>query len=123
MEEWAAVNFRADLRSITFGDHYPAVPDTAGRWRHLGYYLLAPADARTLAFQLQPMKGGPKGAFIDLDDLRLRTATFEEMSAAYAGERAGLPALRRFTPSPATAEISPCRSPSGRGMEFRAGRL
>ena len=87
VEEWAAVNFRADLRSITFGDHYPAVPDTAGRWRHLGYYLLAPADARTLAFQLQPMKGGPAGAFIDLDDLRLRTATFEEMSAAYAGER------------------------------------
>ncbi len=89
--EWAAINFRADLPLTTFGDHYPGVPATGGRWRHLGYYVLAPADAQTVSFQLQPMKQGPKDEFIVVDDLRLRTATFAEMSADYAAERAGLP--------------------------------
>ena len=91
VSEWAAIGFHANLRLITFGDHYPGVPETGGRWRHLGYYVLAPADARTITFQIQPMKEGRKGEFIAVDDIRLRTATFEEMSAAYAGERAELP--------------------------------
>ena len=88
--EWAAINFHADLRLVTFGDHYPGVPATGARWRHLGYYVLAPADARTISLQIQPMKAGPKGEFIDVDEIRLRTATFAEMSAAYAAERAEL---------------------------------
>jgi hypothetical protein len=89
--EWAAVGFGTDLRLVTFGDHYPGVPNTSGRWRYLGYYVLAPADARAITFQIQPMKTGGAGEFIAVDDLRLRTATFEEMSAAYAAERATLP--------------------------------
>ena len=89
--EWAAIGFHADMRLITFGDQYPGVPETGGRWRHLGYYVLAPADARTITFQMQQMKEGRTREFIAVDDIRLRTATFEEMSAAYAGERAELP--------------------------------
>ncbi len=89
--EWAAVEFNADLRLRTFGDHYPGVPATDGRWRHLAYFVLAPADARTIRLQIQPMQGGHAGEFIAVDDLRLRTATWEEMSAAYAAERAVLP--------------------------------
>ncbi len=91
LAEWAAVGFHADMRLITFGDHYPGVPETGGRWRHLGYYVLAPADARTITFQMQQMKEGRTGEFIAVDDVRVRTATFEEMSAAYASERAELP--------------------------------
>ncbi len=91
VSEWAAINFHAEMRLVTFGDHYPGVPDTGGRWRHLGYYVLAPADARSLSLQIQPMKAGPKAEFIDVDEIRLRTATFAEMSAAYAAERAELP--------------------------------
>jgi len=89
--EWAAVAFHADMRLISFGDHYPGVPETGGRWRHLGYYVLAPADARTITFQMQQMKEGRTREFIAVDDIRLRTATFEEMSAASAGERSEFP--------------------------------
>jgi hypothetical protein len=97
--EWAAVGFRSDGRLSTFGDHYPGVPETGGRWRRLGFYVLAPADAEALTFQIQPMQERPEGPFIAVDDVRLRTATWEEMSDAYLAERAQWPPVD-ITPRP-----------------------
>ena len=70
--EWAAVEFKSDQRLRTFGDDYPGVPETGGRWRRVGLYILAPADARDLTFQIQPMTERAEGSYICVDDVRLR---------------------------------------------------
>ena len=89
--EWAAVEFPTSQPLRSFGDQYPGVPDTGGRWKHVGYYVLVPADATSIRLQIHPMQARADGLLLDIDDVRLRTASFEEMSAAYLDERRQYP--------------------------------
>ena len=82
-EYWAAIMFSSAEREPSFCDLYPGTPSTGGQWRHVGYYFWMPAQAETVQFSIQPHEDGPAGQFIGVDDMRLRTATEAEMSAAY----------------------------------------
>lgn len=62
------------------------LPGTDGEWRRLGLYMRLPTPATNLTFQLRCPKEDPDGEFA-LDDMRLRSATEQEMSSAWEATR------------------------------------
>jgi len=86
--DWAAISFNSDEPLRTCGGHYPGIPSTGGQWRRVGYYFWMPAQARRVNLMIHPRTDSEQPGEILVDDVRLRTATFEEMSAAYEAERA-----------------------------------
>ena len=98
-DHWTCIGFRSDEPLRTIGDHYPGIPGTDNQWKRVGYYVWMPAQAKGLHLQIQPHKDSPEGQFIAVDDVRLRTATEAEMSAAYEADRQALPAYDA-TPRP-----------------------
>lgn len=88
---WAAISFRTDARLRTFGSHYPGLPSTEGRWKRVGYYFRMPATANGIEYSVYLLHTDRPEAAICFDDVRLRTATHAEMSAAYEAERAKYP--------------------------------
>jgi len=96
-EPWTTISFTSDEREPSFTRihspfFYPDFPlDTGREWRQEGFYFLMPPQCQTLDFNISPREDGAEGQFVCLDDVRLRTASEAEMSAAYAAERAHLP--------------------------------
>jgi hypothetical protein len=88
---WAAIEFGSDETMRTAGDHYPGTPSTGNQWRRVGYYFWLPLQCRTVRFHVRWQQETAEGDFIAVDDVRLRTASEAEMSAAYEAERAHLP--------------------------------
>ena len=82
-----------------FGRHnWRALPSTAGQWRRVGLYFHVPRGTTKLRFTLRVAKDAEHGP-IAIDDVRLRTASREEMAMAYDGWRAQWPA-RDLAPRP-----------------------
>ena len=94
---WTAISFTSDEREPSFTTihspfFYSDFPlDTKGQWRQEGFYFVMPPQCKTLQISMNPKEDSAEGQFICLDDVRLRTATEAEMSAAYEAERAHLP--------------------------------
>lgn len=88
---WAAISFKTDARLRTFGSHYPGLPSTDGKWKRIGYYFRMPATAQGVEYSVYLLRTDQPDEAICFDDVRLRTATHEEMSAAYEAERAKYP--------------------------------
>jgi len=96
IEPWPSISFTSDERDPTYITiHFPfnfqAPPaDSWNQWRQYGFYFWMPAQCKTIQFGLGPRDESPDG-FICVDDIRLRTATDAEMSAAYKAERLNYP--------------------------------
>lgn len=88
---WAAIEFGSDEELRTAGDHYPGTPSTGNQWRRVGYYFWWPIQCQTVRFHIRCQQEVPDGEFLAVDDVRLRTASEAEISAAYEAERANLP--------------------------------
>ncbi len=88
---WASISFTSQERMRTFGAHYPGLPSTENQWKRVGYYFRMPAMAETIGYSVYLLHLDLPDEFIAFDDVRLRTATDEEMSAAYEAERAKYP--------------------------------
>ncbi len=89
---WAQISFTSGERLRTFGDHYPGLPNTDNQWKRVGYYFLMPSQTETIGYSCYLLHTDLPDETISFDDVRLRTATDEEMSAAYEAERAKYPA-------------------------------
>ena len=104
-DPWTTISFTSDEREPSFtGIHspffYSDFPlDTGHEWRQEGFYFLMPPQCKTIQVNMSPRADGAEGELICVDDLRLRTATEAEMSAAYDAERAHLPPYD-LTPRP-----------------------
>jgi hypothetical protein len=70
----------------SYGGIYPGLPSTNGKWRHLSYYFLLPAQAETCEFQVQVPANTPPDAMLCFDSPGLRTATWHELALAYDAE-------------------------------------
>jgi len=84
-EGWAILYNNAEHNEANLnccGAQHLMLPSTAGRWRRIGLYGRAPWAATRLTFQLRCRKPNP-GTSYGLDDMRLRTATEDELSAAW----------------------------------------
>lgn len=96
-DPWTTISFTSDEREPSFTNihtpfFYPEFPlDTGNQWRQEGFYFLMPPQCKTIQFNMGPREDGAEGQFVCVDDLRLRTASQAEMSAAYDAERAHLP--------------------------------
>lgn len=79
------------------------LPSTAGEWKRVGYYFWVPPHAGDLNFTISTEEDDAAGAEddgrIEIDDVRLRTATEGEMRAAYASERMYYP-VHEVAPGP-----------------------
>jgi hypothetical protein len=91
-EHWATITFTSEERVPSFINNYPGLPPTGNQWKQLGYYFWLPDPCTTIQFNIDPREDSAAGQFICVDDIRLRTATEAEMSAAYEAQRAQLPA-------------------------------
>jgi hypothetical protein len=98
-EDWASIGFGTDEPLRTCGGHYPGIPSTGDKWRRVGYYFWMPAQAKTASLMIHPQTDVELPGAIHVDDVRLRTATEEEMSVAYEAQRAKYPAYDA-TPRP-----------------------
>lgn len=104
LEPWPIINFTSDERVPSYNPlHFPfyyQVPpaDSWNQWRQMGFYFWMPAQCKTIQFSITPRNESPDG-FICIDDIRLRTSTFAEMSAAYKAERKNYPPYN-VTPAP-----------------------
>jgi len=88
---WASISFTSSERLRSFGAHYPGLPATDDQWKRVGYYFLMPTMADTIGYSCYLLKLDLPDQSISFDDVRLRTATWDEMSAAYEAERAKYP--------------------------------
>lgn len=88
----ATFTFSSDERNPTFFPTPLNVPGTGYQWKQLGCYCWMPVPCKTIQFHLIPQDDCPALEPICVADVRLRTATEAEMSAAYQAERAQLPA-------------------------------
>ena len=98
-EHWATINFTSEERVPSFLNAYPGLPATGNQWKQVGYYFWLPVPCTTLQFNIEPRKDSAEGLAICVDDIRLRTATEDEMSDAYEAQRDQLPAYD-LTPRP-----------------------
>jgi hypothetical protein len=98
VDPWTTINFTSDEREPSYTRihtplFYQSVAfDTGGRWRQEGFYFVLPRQCKTLQVNIGPRENGADGEFVSLDDVRLRTASAQEMEAAYRAERANYPA-------------------------------
>ncbi len=91
-EPWAYINFTSDEREPSFNNTYPGIPfNTRDEWKQVGFYFWMPAQCKTIQFLLAPREDSAPGQFICVDDIRLRTASAAETTAAYEAERSHLP--------------------------------
>jgi hypothetical protein len=91
-EPWAYIHFTSDEREPSFTNIYPGVGfNTDNQWKQVGFYFWLPAQCKTMQFLLAPREEGAEGAFVSVDDVRLRTASESEAAAANDAERAHLP--------------------------------
>lgn len=90
-QAWASISFTSSERLRSFGAHYPGLPATDDQWKRVGYYFLMPTMAETIGYSCYLLKLDLPDQTISFDDVRLRTATWEETSAAYEAERAKYP--------------------------------
>ena len=77
---------KRDRNMNCIGNVFRSLPHTGGKWRRVGFYFRMPplaTAARLMIHIRQTVEGGA----IDIDDLRLRTATEDELAAAYEGWR------------------------------------
>lgn len=89
---WAMVEMQGSERPRSFGSAFPRLPSTDGQWRRVGLYVCAPLQAESWRFALRIEEAtAVAGQFLDLDDVRIRTATPQELSAAYEISRRQLP--------------------------------
>ena len=98
-EHWAGIDFTSDELVPSFMNNHPGLPPTGNQWKQVGYYFWVPVPCTTIQFSVDPRENSADGQFICVDDIRLRTATEAEMSAAYEAQRAQLPAYD-VTPRP-----------------------
>lgn len=104
-EPWTTISFSSGEREPSFTTihspfFYPDFPlDTGNEWRQEGFYFSMPPQCKTIQVSMNPREDGGDGQFVCIDDIRLRTASEEEMSAAYQAERAHLPPYE-VTPRP-----------------------
>jgi hypothetical protein len=97
IDPWTSITFTSDEREPSFTTihspfFYSDFPlDTGDQWRQEGFFFVMPPQCRTIQVSINPKENGADGQFVSLDDIRLRTATVIEMSAAYEAERAHLP--------------------------------
>lgn len=89
---WTMFGMEGSERPRTFGSSYPRLPSTDGQWRRIGMYVWAPLQAESCRFaiRIEDATAVP-GQFLDLDDVRLRTATPQELADAYAAQRRHYP--------------------------------
>ena len=96
-DPWTTISFTSDEREPSFTDihtpfFYADFPlDTGNEWRQEGFYFWMPLQCKTIQFNISPREDGAEGQFVGVDDVRLRTASAAEMSAAYQAERGHLP--------------------------------
>jgi hypothetical protein len=89
---WSMIGLDGSERPQTFGSSFPELPSTEGRWRRVGLYVWAPLQAETLRFAFRIDEAtAAAGQFVDFDDVRLRTATPQELAKAYAAQRRHYP--------------------------------
>lgn len=104
-EPWTTITFTSKEREPSFSHiqtpfYYDDFPlNTGGQWRQEGFYFVMPPQCSTLQISTNSREDHPDSEFVCLDDVCLRTATEEEMAAAYAQERAHLPSYH-LTPQP-----------------------
>ena len=98
VDPWTTINFTSDEREPSYTPihtpiFYQDFPlNTAGEWRQEGFYFVMPPQCKTLQFNIGPREDGVADDFVCIDDVRLRTATPEELDKAYRDERANYPA-------------------------------
>jgi hypothetical protein len=92
-QPWAYINFTSDEREASFNNIYPGITfEPCNQWTQVGFYFWMPAQCQTIQFLLAPHDDSPDAQFVSVDDLRIRTASESEITAAYKAERALLPA-------------------------------
>ncbi|MFT5128959.1 MAG: hypothetical protein ACI8W8_002579 [Rhodothermales bacterium] len=69
----------------------PGLPSTGGKWRHLSYYFVLPAQAKTCDFVIEVEDDSTPDATLSFDAPQLRTASWRELAIAYDGEHANYP--------------------------------
>ena len=96
-EPWTTITFTSQEREPSFTPiHSPIYYDdfplnTGGQWRQEGFYFVMPAQCQTLQISINPCEDHPEDGTWNLDDVSVRTASTEEMAAAYVRERAHFP--------------------------------
>ena len=99
IETRATFTFTSDERNPSFHPTPLDIPGTGNQWKHLGCYCWMPVPCKTIQFNLVPLHESSTKEPVCIDDVKMRTATDAEMSAAYQAERAQLPP-RDLTPRP-----------------------
>ena len=89
---WSMIGMDGSERPQTFGSSFPGLPSTEGQWRRVGLYVWAPLQAERWRFAFR-IDGATvaAGQFVDFNDVRLRTATSQELAEAYAAQRRHYP--------------------------------
>lgn len=82
-----------DPRINSSNKEWYTLPDTDGKWRRVGVYARAPAEASSLTVQFR-CRHTQSAPAVALDDVRLRTATEGELAAAWQARD------KRFPPYP-----------------------
>jgi hypothetical protein len=90
-EEPAVFTFSSQENLPSCGCDSRSLPDTGNQWKRVGCCFWMPAQGKTIQFHIVPREDGAAGEFLAVDDFHLRTATQEEMLAAYAAEHLHLP--------------------------------
>lgn len=72
-----------DPRINSSGKEWYTLPTTDGKWRRVGVYVRAPAEATTLTVQVRCRHTQPNAPPVALDDVRLRTASERELAKAW----------------------------------------
>ena len=96
LEPWMTISFTSDERERSHGNvhiplfYQPQPADRWNQWRQMGFYFWMPLQCKTIQLLISTRNESPD-AFICLDDIRVRTATAAEMSAAYKSEKSNFP--------------------------------